>query len=358
VYADLVGDGPEADVCAGCDGKYSTGDVIRARIDPLPSLEVILRDDDGDEIDRTETGAEDSERLGATFEVDEPADFEVELAAVPEGWELCPDLELTAEVSADDFDESGEVTVTFGLWQGCEPPTEVAADEPATAEPTAEPTEDADAVEDVDEDEDEDAGAEPEVELDEELADEADEPTDEADEADEPTDEADEADQADEPVETVEDSLGSIGGLAYVDANEDGLLGPDEQGLVDVPVHLEGIGMATYVFTGEDGEYEYIDLRPGTYDIFVTVPAGYRLTTIDRYSDVRVDGEIVAGIDFGLALIEETSVVPTAVPTPSPALPSTGVLPESSGRVLLGLAALIGVLGLLGLSLDGQARRS
>jgi hypothetical protein len=79
------------------------------------------------------------------------------------------------------------------------------------------------------------------------------------------------------------------------------------------------------------------------------------------------------GIDFGLVgrgapaagLTAATGAVTTtatitstsAVTSTTPALPSTGVQLEPQGRLLLGLAAAIGLLGALGLALEARPGR-
>lgn len=76
----------------------------------------------------------------------------------------------------------------------------------------------------------------------------------------------------------------SLSGFVYLDANDNGIKdtagpGPAEQGLGGVTVTLAGtddVGpLSITVFTTGTGRYEFPNLRPGTYSITETQPAGY-----------------------------------------------------------------------------------
>jgi uncharacterized protein (DUF2141 family) len=72
----------------------------------------------------------------------------------------------------------------------------------------------------------------------------------------------------------------SVCGYVYVDANNDGIMQPDEAGIPSATLTLTGtndLGAAvsqTQV-TGADGSYCFRNLRPGAYSIVETQPAGY-----------------------------------------------------------------------------------
>ncbi len=338
-YPDLAGDGPRAPDCLGCDGQFGTGDAIRGRVDPLPSLEVILLDGAGVELQRSTSNPEANGRQRASFTVAQPGDFQVELAAVPTDWELCPGTALRTRIQASDFDlSSRRARVQYGLWHGCQVPTATPTEGIPTAErPTVTPVVTATVVVT---------------------------PTESVEPTAAPTSPAP-TEPAEEPVPQVEAlprpaGLGAILGLVYLDLNEDGWLGPEEPGIPEVGVHLEGGDLSLIQMTTVAGNFEFTGVGPGTYDVFIDVPAGHSVSNTDRYTNVWVDGETVAGVDFGLTRVATPDPqMPPVEPTTGPLLPRTGVAPHSSGRVLLGMAALIGVLGLLGLALEsGLARRS
>jgi len=137
VSSDLDG-GAATDGCVGCDGQIATGDALRGSSDPLPVLDVILRDGDGRELDRTRTTAQDFGAQSASLAVAAPGQFEVELVVVP-GWQSCPGLPLRQSVAARDFSAGGQVArVEYSLWHGCPaeaPETVTVSSEAAAMQP-------------------------------------------------------------------------------------------------------------------------------------------------------------------------------------------------------------------------------
>jgi parallel beta-helix repeat protein len=74
--------------------------------------------------------------------------------------------------------------------------------------------------------------------------------------------------------------LGSLSGTVFVDFNNDGQIDFGEQGIAGVTVTLTGtdyVGQAVSrsVQTDADGAYLFLNLRPGSYVITETQPAGY-----------------------------------------------------------------------------------
>lgn len=340
-FPDLAGSGAGAPGCLGCDGQFGTGDAIRGRVDPLPAVEVILRGGDGAEIRRLATSQLANGRQQVSFDVPAVDDYQVELVGVPADWELCPATTMLIQVAASAFDlDTGTARAQYGFWHGCDTPTATPSSEVPTAEPastaTPVPTATAEVVPTV--------------------AFVATEPA-------KPEATAEAVVQTDAPGQEVRAqpvAPSAIRGLVFRDLDGDGQLAPDEPGLSDVAVHLASGELGLTQRTTGAGNYEFAGLVPGSYDVFIDVPAGDQFTNTDRYTNVQVDGEIVAGIDFGLTRRAASEpVIPATDAATAPMLPRTGVAPQSSGRVLLGLAALIGVLGLLGLALEsGLARQS
>ncbi len=71
-----------------------------------------------------------------------------------------------------------------------------------------------------------------------------------------------------------------LSGFVYHDANNDGIKGATEAGIGGATVTLTGINdlgsaVNTSVTTAADGSYNFVNLRPGTYSLSETQPAGY-----------------------------------------------------------------------------------
>jgi hypothetical protein len=337
---DAVGDGPQAPACPGCDRAYGTADETAGEVDPLPAIEVMFFDEAGTELGSKMTNPLSGGRQATFFVQEAPGTYDVEFR-VPSGWEVCPNDSTFRRVTAADFDEDGVARVEYFLWRGCELP--------ATATPTATqvPTVESTATATI---------APPTATI-----------TPPAPTTVLPTDEGDGEEDGAAPAGAV-DALqapmgeGEIRGLVYVDVNGDAALGPDEPGLSGVVVRLEGPAAGIRQETGPPGTFAFTGLSPSAYTVSVEVPAGWRPTTTDRYVGVRVQGDVVAGVDFGLVEDVAAAAPPTLQPpiSPAPAVPSmprTGVSLPPTGRLLLGLAALVGALGLVGLALEpGFAR--
>ncbi len=73
---------------------------------------------------------------------------------------------------------------------------------------------------------------------------------------------------------------GQLSGFAYVDANNDGIFESNEKPLSGVTITLTGTNdlnasVTETTTTGANGGYSFTNLRPGTYKITETPPAGY-----------------------------------------------------------------------------------
>jgi len=108
----------------------------------------------------------------------------------------------------------------------------------------------------------------------------------------------------------------TIAGTVYADADNDGILDPGEAGIAAVTVTLTGtddLGAAVSVTTTTDaaGAYIFTDLRPGTYTVTETQPAGF-LDGIDSVGSLGgtlgddvisaipvAPGDTGTGYDFG-----------------------------------------------------------
>jgi uncharacterized repeat protein (TIGR01451 family) len=114
------------------------------------------------------------------------------------------------------------------------------------------------------------------------------------------------ADQAAEPVNFGE-RTGSLSGLVYNDANDDGARGPTEPVIAGVTVTLTGTDLhgqpvSRTAVTGADGTYVFADLPGGTYALVETQPAGFNDGRDTPGSAGGVaSGDTISGIVLGAA---------------------------------------------------------
>ena len=127
----------------------------------------------------------------------------------------------------------------------------------------------------------------------------------------------------------------TLGGNVYLDKNSDGSLDNAEVGIAGVTLKLTGtndLGTAVSLttITGPAGAYSFADLRPGTYVVTETQPAGYTTTgnsvgTVNGVTDGILDRALadvisnivipggVAGINYNFG---EIRLVQTTTPKP------------------------------------------
>ena len=97
-------------------------------------------------------------------------------------------------------------------------------------------------------------------------------------------------------VERFDEGKASIGDFVWEDLDEDGIQDPDEPGIDGVTVMLldafgnviPGIPAQT---TANGGQYDFVGLNPGTYQVMFTPPASFAFTTQDA------NGNVVDGLD-------------------------------------------------------------
>jgi hypothetical protein len=148
--------------------------------------------------------------------------------------------------------------------------------------------------------------------------------------------------------------------LAFIDENEDGMLGPEEPGINAVGVYLEGGSTKLSQATNGAGQFSFDGLQETKYDVYINPGSDWRVTTTDRYTDVEVvGGEIVMGIDFGLVRINGSADDDLVVPPPGGGirLPDTGIANISTNRMVMVMALLLAGLALFGFSSERFNRR-
>jgi len=359
VFPDLAGE-RDGQSCPGCDGVFNTDDTDANADEPMPSFSVVLRDADGAEIERQTSNAITDGRHVAFFTVPDRTSYTVVLEDVPEPWAPCPGKSDTFELTADDFNDTTSIAVVeFYMWRGCvagatatvgamgeqtttPADTETAATEAPTEEATKEATKEATT----------EATTEATIEATTEPTIEA---TTEPTIAPEPT----EVPAATEAATAIPAAFGAIRGVVFDDKNADGRLDPDEFGVAGVEIRLTGGEVERSTRSAGAGTYAFADLVTGSYDVAIAVPDGYTSTTAAEKLAVAVSGDVVMGIDFGL-VAAETAAAPTSAPVEVPepgTMPQTGVQTLPRAGLLLGLAALIGVLGTVGLVLETRRGR-
>jgi hypothetical protein len=292
-------------------------------------MEFVVRNGSGAELGRMTT----TNFLGvqrAQFDVPEEQLYVLELTSDPSGWQLCPNEGRTRQITQADF-RLGQVTESFHFTKGCSvvPPTATApAQTPVPTVPgqTPMPTRVQPGPGDDDDDDDDDGGT------------------------------------------TRGGPFGQIRGVAFIDLNQDGKIGPGEPGLNDVKVNLGGGGLEIHQITPGSGSFNFPGLGPGSYDLFINPGPEWRITTPSKYT-VSVNGNDVAGIDFGLIRVGEpmpqtgAAAPRTArqllIPAPGAGirLPDTGFTTSQAAPIVGLLAAVLGSLALVGFSSERRQRR-
>ncbi|MFT8246903.1 SdrD B-like domain-containing protein, partial [Roseomonas sp. BN140053] len=88
----------------------------------------------------------------------------------------------------------------------------------------------------------------------------------------------------------------SIGGVAFTDANGDGVQGTGEAGVAGQAVQLLNTAgtVVASTTTGTGGAYSFTGVAPGTYQVQFTAPAGTSFTAQDQGSSDAVDSDVNA----------------------------------------------------------------
>jgi hypothetical protein len=145
-----------------------------------------------------------------------------------------------------------------------------------------------------------------------------------------------------------ETKASSIAGHVYYDANDNGVFEPGELPIADATVTLSGFddnGLVSETRqTNAAGEYKFENLRPGTYALNETQPAGYSdgkdtigtpggTTANDEFSNIDLPAAF-DGVNNDFGEIKDTP--PPELPTPLPkAVLPLGQLPIISKSQLL-----------------------
>ncbi|MFQ5594641.1 MAG: SH3 domain-containing protein [Anaerolineae bacterium] len=135
--------GPGGLQCPGCDRIFSSSDQAANAVDPLPDIDFILREaDTGRLLARQTTTIDTQGRARTRFLI--PAGFDkalrLELASMPDGYQLCPNIGPTRAIEPEDF-ILGTHLEQYPFWKGCQLPEPTVEPSPvATATPQPSPT--------------------------------------------------------------------------------------------------------------------------------------------------------------------------------------------------------------------------
>ena len=347
-FADLAGgDDPN---CPGCDEFFDPeADEPLAAQNPLPALTFTVTDKDG-----TEVGTFTTEQLATLqrgmIDVPDLADGEtytLELTGLPAGWELCASQSSSRTLTVDDF-HLGSTRQDFFLNLICDntEPTAVPTVDPgATVAPTQPGATTVPGSTSVpkatkkpgsdDDDDDDDAGSSS--------------GSSSSAATSGGTTSGGTGATASGGIGMISGGngsggLGDIMGLAFIDADNNGLLGPNDPGLNDVGVHLEGGGLKLYQITGPTGQFNFAGVGAGEYDVYITVGSEWRITTPARYH-VKITGGKVGGVDFGMNRGPGAKAMAVR-------MPATGIANLPAAGLAGGLALLLSVLGGLGFVME------
>lgn len=125
----------------------------------------------------------------------------------------------------------------------------------------------------------------------------------------------------------------TLTGVAYDDQNQNGMREDNEPGLAGVTIYIdvnsngELDNAETAVLTGNDGSFTISDLIAGTHAVSLVAPTGRELTSpsTGSHSAVAVEGQTVAGLDFGLTEITVAPETPVDPPAENPDAPNMAV---------------------------------
>ena len=133
-------------------------------------------------------------------------------------------------------------------------------------------------------------------------------------------------------------SEGRIAGIAYYDANGNGIREEGEDGLKDVRINFASAGWDTSLNTDPDGSFS-IDLNPATWTVTVIeVPSGYaKPNPASVEVTIENPGDTVTNLEFGLRA-EGTVLPESGSPIPGPAIVAAlvGLLLVGGALVLFG----------------------
>jgi hypothetical protein len=362
-YVDVASPG---DPTAACNLQFDTEDETYATSNPLGAHTFILRDPGGTEIGRQLTDALATLQRARFDNVAELESYTLQLEAPPAGWALCPQEQATRTLTQLDF-SLGRARATYHFYQagqGTPPPTgEVPTATTAppvgttavptqtpivpattrppatpggvpTARPTAKPGGGTSGGTGGDASTGGQAGA--------------------AAVGVAGTSTGASAPRVGSCVISPPPGTGALAmirGVAFVDNNADGVLGADEPGLNDVEVYLHGGGLELSQITPARGSFSFEALGAGEYSVFINPGPEWRITT-PAHCMVRVSGNIVTGVDFGLIRADQVPAAPVAMAIERVRLPATGVIDLPRGAMLGGLALALSALGLAGLTVE------
>lgn len=151
------------------------------------------------------------------------------------------------------------------------------------------------------------------------------------------------------PAVHAEETVGTLRGRVFVDANENGRLDADEQAMSGIDLEYTNGELIERVQTAQDGTFS-VALPAGTWRVSVLAPDGYVvLNDSSREVTLAADGTTEAVLDFALkapVAVAEAETIEVLFDTTS-ILPETGAslpLPQIMTLAAFGVLMMAGVL--------------
>ena len=122
------------------------------------------------------------------------------------------------------------------------------------------------------------------------------------------------------PTPTATPPVGPISGRVFLDDNHNGLQDAGEAGVTGRLVQLKRDGaVRDNVTTGDDGRYNFPSVELGAWQVLLSAPPNYGITTVGgNPANAVLDGSNRVAVDFGLAYGFAPSPTPTPTRTPCP----------------------------------------
>ncbi len=126
------------------------------------------------------------------------------------------------------------------------------------------------------------------------------------------------------PTATATPEVGAIAGVVFVDSNGDGTRDPDELGTSGKLVQLwQGEAVYDNAITDQQGYFTFVHVPPGVWQVLLTLPGNYQITTGANPAEVTVINGVTYALDYGIAPVATPTATPTTTGSPTPTATAT-----------------------------------